>query len=337
MTPRIWLIVLNWRNGPDTIDCLASIRDVADPAIAGVVVCDNASGDGSLELIRSWLQSSGVCLVDRTTQPAAAWPEPPTPGQQCTEGAQAWNRLPVVLVDTGGNLGFAGGNNVGIALVQRHADYDGILLLNNDAMLAPGCVSAMAMRMAERPGLGMCGATVVFDWDRSIVQAYAGARFSRWLGRAKLLGAHAGVSAQRDQGWVESQLDYILGAALMISRPCLEATGAMYDGYFLYYEEIDWAVRARRRGFGLGYAPGAVVYHKEGRTIGSSTDRSKRSLLSEYYLVRAQIRFTVRFYPWCLPTVVGLGLAKCLRSVIDRDVRRALVRLRAMFGLAWQP
>ena len=244
--------------------------------------------------------------------------------------------LPLVLLHTGANLGFAGGNNVGIEFVRRHTQYDGILLLNNDTLLTPGCVSAMAARLDADPGLGMCGATVVYDWDRRVVQAYAGAKFERWLGRAKLLGGHASVEAPRDQAAVEAELDYILGAALLISRPCLEAIGPMYDGYFLYYEEIDWAVRAKRHGFRLGYAREALLYHKEGRTIGSSSDRGKRSLLSDYFLARSRLRFTLRFYPWFLPTVFLFGLAQCLRNVLVRDLPRARVQLRAMLGLRWQ-
>ncbi|MBL8351856.1 MAG: glycosyltransferase family 2 protein [Burkholderiaceae bacterium] len=331
VTPSVWIVVLNWNNGRDTVECLQSIQQARDPAVTGVVVCDNGSSDDSCELIRAWARDAHVDLAEHLWHSPAFTPAVPA-------GAAAGNAsVPrFVLVQTGANLGFAGGNNVGLCFVQQLGFDGAVLLLNNDVLVTPGCVSAMAKRLASDPQVGMCGCTVLYHFAPDTVQAWGGARFQPWLARASHLGAHASMNTPRDATAVERQLDYILGASLMISARCLAAIGLMEERYFLYYEEIDWALRARRQGFTLAYVPEAVVFHKEGGTIGSSADKSRRSLLSEHYLVRSCLLFTRKFYPWYLPTVVAYSLLLSLRVLLRGDRRRASTRVRAMLGMSWQ-
>ncbi|MDD2943570.1 MAG: glycosyltransferase family 2 protein [bacterium] len=327
---KVWIVVLNWKNGPDTIECLESIVSAKDSCVAGVVICDNASGDGSDVLIRNWLSNSGFYFSE------AKWSDGAFLSIGDSNSESPIKHIEFALVHTGSNLGFAGGNNVGIQYVRHAKEFDYLFLLNNDALLTPGAVSRMVGRLAEGDRTGMCGCTVVYHHTPSQIQAYGGASFSPWLGRAVHIGAHFPVSASRDAAKVEARLDYILGAALMISRPCLEQIGLMEESYFLYFEEVDWATRAARAGFSFGYVPDAVVYHKEGGTIGSSSKKGARSLLSEHYLVRSRLLFTRKFYPRYLPSVIVFTIAQGVRTVVGGDFSRFLVRLRAMFGLPFK-
>jgi GT2 family glycosyltransferase len=325
---RTWIVLLNWRNGPDTIDCLNSILSCANQEGTGIVICDNNSCDESIHLIQDWAGRRHVNLVeyywrDEIFRPAANMANQPP----------AAEHIPIALLHTGANLGFAGGNNVGIRYIQRHFAFDFILLLNNDTILTAGAVTAMARRFEQRDNIGMCGCTVVYHHTPTRVQAFGGAHFQPWLGRSSHIGANADITSNREVTAVEKRLDYILGAALMISRQCLEAIGQMEEMYFLYYEEVDWATRARRAGFSLAYAPQAVIFHKEGATIGSNSDGGQRSLLSEYYLVRSRIMFTRKFYPHFLPSVIAFTLAQGARALLNFDFRRFAVRLRAIFGM----
>ena len=88
---------------------------------------------------------------------------------------------------------------------------------------------------------------------------------------------------------------YVIGASMLVSRPFLQAVGLMQEDYFLYFEEIDWAERARRHAkpFRLGFASGSVVYHK----VGASAGTHARSVLSVRYYTRNRLRFLKRFYP----------------------------------------
>lgn len=328
---RVFIVTVNWKNGPDTVDALQSIVEVNSPSIGGVVVCDNASNDGSCELIRSWAAAAGIALLEY------GWREG---GFVLSEDAAPKRRegsgLEIVLIRTGANLGFSGGNNVGIEFIRRNRAYDLIFLLNNDALLEHGAVESMAETFVD-PKVGMCGATVVYHHTPDRIQALGGSRFSPVFGRASHIGAGRLVTAPRNRGEVEQNLRYVLGAALMISRPCLDAIGLLEERYFLYYEEIDWATRARRAGFTLAYAPDAVVFHKEGGSIGSSADRAKRSLLSEYYLLRSRLSFTRKLYPFCLPTVLLFSGFQVIRHLWRGEFGRFKNGFRALRGRPFLP
>lgn len=318
------IVILNWRNGQDTVECLDAVMRFGGGAISSVIVCDNASGDDSVALIQSWAAENGVDFpeyefVGSVFEPLSAR-APVHPG-----------RPSFFLVHTGANLGFAGGNNVGMRFASCHVDFDFVFLLNNDALVTSHAVDEMVRRF-DSPDVGMCGCTVIYHHTPSRVQAYGGARYQPMLGRARHIGAGALASAPRASEVVECQLDYVLGAAMMVSRPCLEAVGLMEERYFLYYEEIDWATRARAKGFRLAYAPDAEVLHKEGGTIGSSAAPGQRSLLSEYYLVRSRILFTRKFYPYFLPTVMAFSLLQIGRCLPRGDWSRFRVGLSALLG-----
>lgn len=323
----ICLVVLNWRNGPDTIECLQSIIDSRSTIIRSVVICDNDSGDESVIDIRNWAKAANVSFFEVSwTGKKFAKQDILARVNNCAESPQ------FVMIHTGANLGFAGGNNVGLEYLRQNFIFDAVLLLNNDTLLTAGAVEQMAGRFVD-PRVGMCGCTVIYYHTPTKVQAFGGSRFKPFLGQASHIGSGLSVDAPRDHIQIESDLSYILGAALMISHSCLDAVGLMEESYFLYYEEIDWAIRAKRKGFRLAYAPAAEIYHKEGATVGSSSDKSKRSFLSEHYLIRSRLLFTKRFYPYFLPSVLIFTVAQVLQNLIRMDFERFLTGTRAILGL----
>ena len=123
---------------------------------------------------------------------------------------------------------------------------------------------------------------------------------------------------------------------MMSSRRFLAEVGLMAEDYFVFYEEIDWAIRARRGGFRLGYASRAIVYHKEGASIGSGTGE-RRSAFAEYFGMRNKLRFTWRFYPWALPSVWLLSWAQVARRLMQRQWYRAGLMARTLCGLGTVP
>jgi GT2 family glycosyltransferase len=328
---KVWLVLVNWRNAPDTIACLEALLESGDDSITGVAVVDNGSGDGSVPSLVDWAHRHDLALT------AAELPDNWADAQQCKVLRNTGiSRFRLVLIAGERNLGFAGGNNLAIRYVQQFDDYSAVLCLNNDTVPNPGAVDAMARRLSAT-GAGMCGATVVYWHPPQRVQALGGARYWPWLGRAAHIGAGAGPDVPRDAAAVEAQLGYVMGAALMISRACLEDIGLMEERYFLYYEEIDWAVRARQRRWRLVYAPDAVIFHKEGGSIGSSTQTARRSHLSEYCLLRSRLAFTRKFYPQWLPTVFAYSVFQLSRNLMRGDLARVRVQWAALSGRAFAP
>lgn len=318
---NVWILLLNWKNATDTLECLDSILECKDPEIAGVIVCDNGSLDGSVEKILDWQKATKVRVKHLEFKKNKFKLIHETINEN----------LPVYLIENGANLGFAAGNNIGLNYISTHESFDYVYLLNNDTLIESNTVSEMVKKFVKNTRIGLCGSKVIYEHTRNKIQAYGGASFNRWLGRAVNLGSMTDVSHRENVSEVQQSLDYILGASMMISKECLQKIGYMEEKYFLYYEEVDWAVRTKRAGFILGYAPESIVYHKEGASIGSNFDKTKRSLLSTHYLTASKVRFTLKVYPFFLPTVVTFSLLQALRCIFKGDIVSAKVILNAIF------
>jgi GT2 family glycosyltransferase len=133
--------------------------------------------------------------------------------------------------------------------------------------------------------------------------------------RCEQIGTGYFRSALPDAAAVEAQLSYVNGAAALVSRRMIEAAGFMDEGYFLYFEEIDWAERANDAGFRLGYCPEALVYHKVGVTTGT-VDGISQSLLPVFYQERSKIRFLRRRHPSILLIAIPLTFKAALGRLL---------------------
>ncbi|MFP4003402.1 MAG: glycosyltransferase family 2 protein, partial [Alphaproteobacteria bacterium] len=145
------------------------------------------------------------------------------------------------------------------------------------------------------------------------------------------LYAEEPVSRPVSRETVERRTDFVIGACMFLSRNFLETIGLMDERYFLYFEEIDWSVRAGTR-FPPVYAPKAMVYHKEGGSIGSSSQHGGRSAFSEFWLARSKLLFTRKFYPHLLPLIYLVSLAQIVRRLLNGQRDKARVILRACLG-----
>jgi GT2 family glycosyltransferase len=331
---RIAVILVNWRNAPDTIECLETLLRSSIPVHA--IVCDNASGDGSTEAIAAWaagregvaLKNAGLShLTDRPLKRPIAF-DHLKPGDSLAEGPSK----PLTIVETGGNLGYAGGNNAGLRLAARNPSITHFWLLNNDTVVEHDTAAHILACFDARPELGMVGAELRLYHEPSRLQMQGMLSFDKWTGRALGIGAGRLVTDPLPTAEVERAADFVCGASLTVSRPFLEQVGLLEDRYFLYYEEIDWAVRGRDR-FKLGYCPNAVVYHKEGASAGSSLEETGRSPLSEYHHTRSRLIFSRLHYPAFLPLYFGYGLALAARRLANGQRAKAATIVRASLGL----
>lgn len=323
-TARVYVVTLNWNRAEETCACLESVLRSDYPNLS-VIVCDNASETASVTAIRNWISHTGVRLRGGRwleLEPSAAMP-----------GARAIEPGDLILIHTGANLGFAGGMNVGVrfALAQHDADY--VWLLNNDAVVEPTALTAALARMQADPRIGICGSTLIETRQPARIEALGGATYEPWLGRSRAIGAFSALEAiPADPQDVEARMSYVVGASMLVSRACLETIGVMEESYFLYSEELDWALAARRAGFKLGYAPASRVHHRQGSSIGTSPDGG--SDLSLFYLFRSKVMFTWRNYPLFLPTVLlWLGF-ECAKFLLKGRPGKARAAVRGMLAAA---
>jgi GT2 family glycosyltransferase len=344
MAPMVYVVVLNWNGWHDTVACVASVLRSDYPRFQ-VVVCDNGSTDGSHERLAAWARGEGVGWSADPADPLAPLSARPVAGEiphavlardeaESGGGAQC-AAARVVFVQTGANLGYAGGCNVGLRYALARGDCAFAWLLNNDAVVDAGALSALVERMRERPEAGQCGSRVLYYDEPARVQGWGGASYNRWAGRARRLGDGAPAGDEPDVDAVERATDFVYGASLLVRRAFLDAVGLMDERYFLYFEEIDWATRGAR--FPRAYAHRSVVYHREGRSIGSARDSRRRSPLSDYYSLHNRLLFTRRFYPLAIPSVYCGVLGAALTRLRRRQFRRFAMAVRVLCGRGRPP
>ena len=181
------------------------------------------------------------------------------------------------------NLGFAGGNNLGI----KEAKGEYILLINNDTYFKDFNIDLLIKRLESSDKIGIVCPKLRFSWDKNPIQ-YAGfTPLTKITIRNKSIGFEEEDNGQYDKA---HPTPYAHGAAMLIKREAIEKVGLMPDCYFLYYEEIDWSMMFTRAGYEIWYDPACTVYHKESQTTGQN------SPLRTYYITRNRLLLVKRNY-----------------------------------------
>ncbi|QQL50891.1 glycosyltransferase family 2 protein [Mucilaginibacter ginkgonis] len=183
------------------------------------------------------------------------------------------------------NLGFAGGNNVGVNAAK--GDY--LFFVNNDTEFTPGLVQSLVEVMDGDDSIGMASPKILY-YDKPDTLQYAGfTPMNYYTCRNETIGKF-----KKDDGQYDDRLGptgYAHGAAMMARREAVEKAGLMAENFFLYYEEMDWCDRIARAGYDIWFVPQAVIYHKESVSVG------RASGLKEYFMNRNRILFIRRNAP----------------------------------------
>ena len=225
------------------------------------------------------------------------------------------------------NGGYAYGVNAALDLLMRDPAIDLFWVLNPDCVVATTTAASYARHGADGRFSLMSGRTVYCE-DPSRIQADGG-RVSRWTGVCSSVNSDApiGSTALPDP----SSIDYVTGGNLVASRTFIETAGLMPEDYFLYYEEVDWAMR--RGKLPLRLAEDAVVQHHVGTSIGSGSAGRRASPLSNYFNYRNRIRFLRRFRPWCIPFGLAHAAAKAAQLTLQGAPAEAWAAFAGAFGL----
>ena len=199
---------------------------------------------------------------------------------EATEIEKRYQQVKVIKSDE--NLGFAGGNNLGIQ--AAHGKY--LFFINNDAILPQlSALSLLINRLESSDQIGMVCPKIRFTWGEQPIQ-YAGyTPLSKITLRNKSIGF-----GEQDNGQYDTPhpTPYAHGAAMMVKREVIEKVGMMPECYFLYYEELDWSMMIRRAGYEIWYEPACTIFHKESQTTG------QMSPLKTYYIIRNRLLFAQR-------------------------------------------
>lgn len=332
--PRLAVVILNWRQADATLECVSSVASL-DYDNLDIYICDNDSQDGSFEKILSSVSASleninalraeqALHRFELAAPLSAPARSSPCITQQLDDGIRR-----ITVLDTGKNGGYAYGNNVALRLALQQSSIEFFWILNNDTVVDRLAARGLVDAMRADETIGICGSTVLY-MNSDKVQTLGGGRFLPWKARCEQVGtgmSFSEISAEHD---VERSLDYINGASAMVTRRFLQTVGLMDEMYFLYYEEIDWAVRARSAGFRLGYWPESLVYHQVGASSGTA-DEGDASNLSVYYAERSKFKFLLKHYPSFLLVAIPLLGREYVRRIARRRRASANAMLRGAF------
>jgi GT2 family glycosyltransferase len=242
-SPLVWIIILNWNGLADTLTCLESLRQL-HYAHRKIVVVDNGSTDGSVAALRRAASSSEF-----------------------------------ELIEAGCNLGYAGGNNLGIRRALRHG-VDFVLVLNNDTTVDPKLLDELIAAAGRYPNAGCFGPWIYYIGDRERL----------WFTRSEWDPSVSAFTAP-DKGRLGSEVsrepvrsEYVCGAALFFRAGVARQIGLFDERFFLVYEDSDWCFRARRAGFECVTVPSARVWHKVATSFASEA-----SPLRTYFSTRNKL------------------------------------------------
>ncbi len=294
MTNHISIIIVNYNTPEETKAAIKSLADLKHFAFDyKIIVVDNGSKD-TLKFSQDFLQKNP--------------------------------KVELLLSD--GNLGFSGGNNLGIQHAIDTYDSDYYLLLNSDTIVDNEFLQELYNLAKKDPKIGLVAPKIYFhrgfeyfndsykEAERHKVLWYVGGKVD-WT---NLLSYHIGID-EVDRGHFDQiiETDYATGCVTLISREVIERVGRLDDRYFLYSEDVDFSLRVKEAGLKVVYCPSSVVYHKIGRSSGGAG-----STLQQYYQTRNRIFLAMRHAPWRYKlTALRLALNSLLGG--SRSERKAVI------------
>ena len=242
--PSVAIILLNWNSFKDTYECLKSLETLFFDTFH-VYVVDNDSQDGSYDRLKNSI-NLGEFKVD------------------------------VTLIQSGGNLGFAGGNNIGMKKAYEEG-YRYIWLLNNDTTVDHNALIPLIEAMEADEKVGIVGSKIYFDGTDLLW--FAGGEVNRYSGATH----HTGYK-EKDKGQYDEikPVEYIVGCSLLFRRELIDSIGYLEEDYFLYFEDTDFNIRAAKEGWKIYYIPESIVHHK----VSSSFTSESVAPFFAYYNIR---------------------------------------------------
>ena len=285
--PLVSIITINYNQTQATYELLQSIKKISYTNYE-VIVVDNNSKENPKPLINALFPEVTVILSDK-------------------------------------NLGFAGGNNLGLTAAK--GDY--FFFVNNDTELTEGVIETLLEMFEKVLNLGMVSPKICYYDEPNRIQYVGFTRINPYTARNTTIGEY-----EIDEGQYSEPVPtpYAHGAAMMVKREVIERVGMMAETFFLYYEELDWCERIRKAGYEIYVEPNALIYHKESLSVG------KLSALKTYYITRNRILFMRRHasnFQW-LAFVVFMALFTIPKNLISYAMQRDFKHIKAFVkGILW--
>lgn len=329
MNKKVFIVLVNYNSALDTLECLESLMRLNYSEFK-VVVVDNNSQDNSMNIFTQW--SNGNLSVVPSNEYFLELIVPnfkkPADVSFFYENDDIEFNEKITFIKADKNRGFAAGNNIAIRKVlalENVADY--FWVLNNDTVVKENSLQLLVKKMnvlrTQKTNVGILGNKLLYYDQPDKIQALGG-RYNKYLARS----SH--IAEGFDLNYViKMKPDYVVGASMFVDIAFIKDVGLMCEDYFLYFEELDWITRGRKKGWDIDFCYNSIVYHKEGGSIGTHRDAKKRSDLSDYHLLKNRLIFTRKFFSGNY-FFIKLGFVVV---IINRIKRGDLIKLWNVFKI----
>ena len=278
-----------------------------------VIVVDNGSQDNSMKYIKEWAEGRQEVLTPEPTHPLYHLSHPPVKKpipyiyytrEEAEKGGdfeleenltKEWqeqrnfnNReliptspYPLIFIQTGENLGFAGGNNVGIRYILAKNDFDSIVLLNNDTVICKNSITALMKAKNNLGNKAIYGGRIYYYSNPSKIW-YDGGYFNEWFGRSM----HINMGKSDIPEKATHEVNFVTFCYVLIPEQLLKEIGLLDESYFMYVEDLDYSYKVWKSGYKLYHVSSSSIYHKVGASSGEEV-----SEFSAYWIIKNRVRF----------------------------------------------
>ncbi len=303
---KVSIVILNYNGANDTIQCVEHLL-LLNYKHFELVIVDNASTDNSQTEINNWLGQNSIS------------------SEIITNGTKyklrSKNAICACLISSTENKGFAGGNNIGIKYSLEQEGLDYVWLLNNDTIADTDALLELVLLIKKKENCGICGSIMLeFDNDE-IIQGYAG-RYFRFSGKTILIQTGKKYCLSNKPA---TKIDFPIGASMLVSKEFITDVGLLCEDYFLFFEELDWVTRGKKKGWNFDVAWKSKVWHKGSVSIGKSSKKS------DFFTIRSRILFTKKFFPHTLPFIYMFMFFFLCNRMKRAQFDRLFVPLRICF------
>lgn len=319
------VLIVGFRNSSDIRSCLTALSKASTDAQFDIFICENGGAAAYRHLIRDLIGADGPCEPDNGNDEDAARLEFTEFKRLILRGRSS--RVWIGCAPE--NLGYAGGINAWLRPLLRTMGWNGIWILNPDAEPHPDALKELIVR-AIAGNKAMVGSTILEEGETDIIRFRGGLRWQRLTARSVAIGLGQALKAPYDLSAIEATMDSPSGASMYVTRACIEKIGLPDASYFLFFEDLDWGVKAKP--LGLGYAAASIVAHKRGTTTGSAAKVGPPSRLSVYLQHRNAIHFVRTHYPRTVSMRVLVSLLYAVRFLLRGAPQSAAAVLGGTFS-----
>ena len=337
--PFVSIVLVNYNTAADTIECIDSILNI-DKIDLSIVVVDNSTSDDFNTKLNSWIKKEykpHYKIPDSLTDNLSG----KTPEKYSSISTNDIDEyltqnksepVKLTVIKNSENTGFAKANNIGIKYsLQFSPTY--LWLLNNDTVIKKDALEQLIKfhtdLKSQGVNIGLAGSKILFYSNPEIIQA-VGDRFNILTTRSYHIGLNENDTGQYDDK--AFQIDYPYGASLFFNSEYIRKVGFMSEDYFLYFEEIDWVTRGRKKGFIPAICTTSKIFHKQGISTGKSITQKKIPSFIACLMYSNLLKFYWKYYPFLYPIAWIRLLLKMNLTFIKGNINETKLIFKILLG-----